>query len=182
MVRVLLLCTGNVCRSPMAEGILRHLVRREGHSGEFVVESAGTHAAPGAPVSASSVEVSGEHGIDIRGHVARPLGRRMVDRTDLILAMEPEHAEFLRMAYPEAGGKCFVLTSYCQPEGDPLGVPDPIGLGIEAYRETYDRIDGALRAALPRILALAGLRNDRPDESRGRATGTVPSKGGDEDE
>lgn len=182
MVRVLLLCTGNVCRSPLAEGILRHLIRREGHSAEFVVESAGTHASPGAPVSANSVEVAGEHGIDIRGHVARPLSRRMAERSDLILAMEAEHADFVRMAYPEAEEKTFVLTRYADPGGDPLGVPDPIGLGLAAYRDTFDRIETGLRAALPRILALAGLAGEVPERSAGRASDAASSMGGDDDE
>ncbi len=166
----------------MAEGILRALLRREGYAGEFVVESAGTHATPGAPVSANSVEVSAERGIDIRGHVARPLSRRMVERADLILAMEPEHADFARMAYSEADGKCFVLTQYCESEGDPLGIPDPIGMGLSSYRETFSRIEAGLLAGLPRILALAGVGGDRREQKTTTEIATPPREGGDDDE
>ncbi len=154
MVRVLLVCTGNVCRSPLAEGVLRKLLRDAGSHHGVIVESAGTAAMEGAHASSHSVDVAAASGIDIRGHAARQLTRRLVSRASLILTMQPEHGEWIAARFPEAAAKTHVITLYEDPAGDPEGVHDPIGLDIDAYRETFVQIEDCLRAAMPRILSL----------------------------
>jgi protein-tyrosine phosphatase len=154
MVRILVVCTGNVCRSPMAEGILRKLLRDSGSHGGVIVESAGTAAMEGAHASGNSVEVAFRRGIDIRGHAARQLTKRLVNRASLILTLQPEHKEWIAGRYPDAAAKTNVITSYADPDGDPDGIHDPIGLDLDAYEETFVQIEGSLRAALPRILSL----------------------------
>lgn len=154
MVRILLVCTGNVCRSPLAEGILRKLVRDAGSHGSIVVESAGTAAVEGAHASGNSVEVAARAGIDIRGHAARQLTKRLVGRSSLILTMQPEHRDWIVSKFPEAAAKTQVVTSYADPAGARDGVQDPIGLDIDAYQETFERIEESLKAAMPRILDL----------------------------
>lgn len=162
MIRVLIVCTGNICRSPMAEGLLRHLLRGDQRHGDVVVESAGTHPVVGAPASPESVETAAEHGVDLRGHAARPVTARLIARADLILTMEPAHRSVILGLSREAQGKTHVLTTFGDPEGDPDGVPDPIGLGSDIYRDTFDRIDASLRAALPLILAMAPEASEPP--------------------
>jgi protein-tyrosine phosphatase len=154
MVRVLLVCTGNVCRSPLAEGILRKLVRDAGSHGAVVVESAGTAAVEGAHASGNSVEVAARAGIDIRGHAARQLTKRLVSRSNLILTMQPEHRDWIVGKFPEAAEKTHVVTRYVDASEDSDGVQDPIGLDIDAYQETFEKIEESLRAAMPRILDL----------------------------
>ena len=154
MLRILIVCTGNVCRSPMGEGLLRKLLREENRHGEVVVESAGTHALDGSAASLEAIDTAAEDGVDIRGHVARSITKRLVDRADLILTMEPEHADRLVDDYPEAESRVHLVTVYGDPKGDRLGVPDPIGLGHETYRAAYRTIKKALRYAVPRILAM----------------------------
>lgn len=167
MVRILLVCTGNVCRSPLAEGILRKLLRESGGHGAAIVESAGTAGLNGAPASAHSVDVAARRGIDIRGHAARPLTRRIVSRASLILTLQPEHSDWIVARYPEAREKTDLITLYGDPLGEPDGVPDPIGLDIDAYEETYERIENSLRAAMPRIL---GLLPEDGEPTTNRAT------------
>jgi protein-tyrosine phosphatase len=156
MIRVLLVCTGNVCRSPMAEGVLRKMLRDSAQHGEVIVESAGTFAAEGAPASSDAIEVTAESGGDLRGHVARSLTARLVGRADLILTMEPEHGDRLLSLFPDAARKTHLITTFGDSSGDPLGIPDPIGRGREVYERTLRSIDASLRAALPKIGALVG--------------------------
>ena len=161
-MRVLIVCTGNICRSPMAEGLLRKLIRESGKQGEVVVESAGTFPVEGAPASTESVATAAEHGVDIRGHAGRPLSDRLVQRADLILTMEPEHRDRLVAAYPDAAEKTHLITRYGDPEGDPLGVPDPIGQSREVYERTFELIRAGLEAAMPRILERVPDRRESP--------------------
>ncbi len=156
MIRVLLVCTGNVCRSPMAEGVLRKMLRDNDQHGEVVVESAGTFAAEGAAASSDAVEVTAASGVDLRGHVARALAARLVGRADLILTMEPEHGDRLLSSFPDAAEKTHLITTFGDPSGDPLGIPDPIGRGREVYKRTLRSIEASLRAALPKIGAMVG--------------------------
>ncbi|MBM3288104.1 MAG: low molecular weight protein arginine phosphatase [Candidatus Eisenbacteria bacterium] len=154
MIRILLVCTGNVCRSPMAEGLLRKMLRDGGDHGEFVVESAGTAAVGGIPASSAAVETASGHGVDIRGHVSRAVSSRLVERADLILAMEPEHVEMLAASYPTSSEKIHLVTQYADRSGDPLGIPDPVGQGIDVYERTWILIEDSLQRAIPAILEL----------------------------
>lgn len=154
MIRVLLVCTGNICRSPMAEGLLRKMIREQNLHSEVVVESAGTFPLDGSPASAHAVETAKENGIDIRGHAARELSSRLVSRADLILTMEPEHKERLVAAFPGAEAKTHLLSLYGNPDGEPVSVTDPISLGREAYQLAFCQIEEGLKAALPKIIAM----------------------------
>ena len=154
MFRILLVCTGNVCRSPMAEGLLRKLLREQNRHGEFVVESAGTYPLDGCAASLEAIDTAAEDGVDIRGHVARSLTARLVERADLILTMAPEHAEWVVAAFPKVESKVHLLTMYGDPKGDRLGVHDPIGLGRETYKAAYRTIKKGLRLAIPKIRAM----------------------------
>ncbi|MFB3908922.1 MAG: low molecular weight protein arginine phosphatase [Candidatus Eisenbacteria bacterium] len=169
-IRILIVCTGNICRSPMAEGLFRKLVREAGLHDRVVVESAGTFAPEGAPASPEGVEVAAREGIDLRGHASRALSTRLVSRADRILVMEPEHRERLIAAFPEAEEKTFLLTTFADPQGDPLGVIDPIGMGVEVYERVYRQIEQALRAALPEIERLANGQEEQPQRD-GRPDG-----------
>lgn len=154
MIRILIVCTGNVCRSPMAEGLLRKLLREQNRHGEFVVESAGTYPLDGSAASLEAINTAAEDGVDIRGHVARSLTARLVERADLILTMEPEHIERMVAVFPKVESKTHLLTIYGDPKGDRLGVPDPIGLGRETYKAAYRTMKRGLRWAVPKILAM----------------------------
>jgi protein-tyrosine-phosphatase len=157
--RILVICTGNICRSPMAEGILRHLVARHELNERVEVSSAGTWTSAGAPASTYAVDVARRSGIDISAIRSRPLTRPILLDSDLVLTMEPTHLEEVLAQAPEAEDWAHVVTSFADPEGgDPAGVTDPYGSNQATYDATFDELDHLLRVAFPRILEHVGRK------------------------
>src|SRR5580698_10106143 len=102
MKTILFLCTGNVCRSPMAEGLFRHAVRGRG---EFRIVSAGIGAVDGQPPTPHSVQAMKEIGLDISAQRSRALTTEMVRSADLILGMTHSHTDTVMLLYPSAAEK-----------------------------------------------------------------------------
>ncbi len=149
-MNLLFVCTGNICRSPLAEAIARDALKRRERT-DVIVGSAGTGAWDGAPASEGAYLVGLEHGLDLSGHRARLLTRELVQGADLILTMARHH----RARVHELGGdgRTFVLGEYAGLSGEEAEVSDPFGGDIEIYRTTYSQLDGLVRDALARVLA-----------------------------
>jgi protein-tyrosine phosphatase len=109
MACILVVCTGNVCRSPIAEGALRAALRRTLGTGAPDVASAGTSGWEGSAAMPESIEAAAERGIDISRHVARRLTRGHVADADVVIAMAAEHRDAVARAMPEAAGRTFTL-------------------------------------------------------------------------
>lgn len=149
-MKILFVCTGNTCRSPMAEALMRKLLQDRG-VGEIQVSSAGTGAYDGAPASEGSYLVGLENGIDLSGHRARRLTGELVDDADMILAMAPQH----RDRVIDLGGedKVFLLGVYAGREGEDASVNDPFGAELDEYRTTYRELESMIQAAINRLQA-----------------------------
>src|SRR6266478_6365598 len=144
---VLFVCTGNICRSPIAEGLFRRLI---GNRGDIDVVSAGVHAVRGQPPSLYAVQVCAEDGTDISDVRSQPLTAALVDHATHIFAMTGAHLETIQTLFPQGGEKSFLLREFEEP-GTTVwrDVPDPIGLG----REVYEDCARIIKNALPSVLA-----------------------------
>ena len=148
-MNILVLCTGNVCRSPLAAAMLRQRLAERGRT-DIEVVSAGTAAADGEPASEGSYLVALEHGIDLSAHAARMLRREHVDAADLIFGMSEHHVQ--RAAELGATGRAHLLGSYAGKRGRDAIVEDPFGGDLREYRTTYAQLDELLGAVVDRLL------------------------------
>jgi glycine hydroxymethyltransferase len=144
---VLFVCTGNICRSPIAEGLFRRLT---GNRKDIEVASAGVHAVRGQPPSVYAVEVCAEEGANISDLRSQPLTGGLVDQATHIFAMTGAHVETIQTLFPQSAEKTFLLREFEEP-GTTVwrDVPDPIGLG----RDVYGDCARIIKNALPSVLA-----------------------------
>jgi protein-tyrosine-phosphatase len=151
MRSILFICTANICRSPMAMGLMRARVERE--AGEWRVDSAGIWAHPGLPPAQFTREVLQARGIDLGDYVSRPLTREMIEEFNLILTMERNQREALRAAFPQHTGKIFVLS---QMAGNKVNdIVDPVGGPLVDFEDTAREIEQILEKGHVRIRKLA---------------------------
>jgi protein-tyrosine-phosphatase len=149
---ILFVCTGNLCRSPMAAGLLRQRLADEGLEARYRVLSAGIWGVDGRPASKEAITVMGERGIDIADHRAHTINADDVAEAELILVMSREHAQAIRHTWPQYAWRVHRLSEMAGKQQD---VRDPYGDPIEEYRTCADTIARYLDKGLERILDLA---------------------------
>ncbi len=149
-MRVLFVCTGNVCRSPMAEALARKMLA-ERQREDIGVSSAGTAAADGSPASEGSYLVGLEQGLDLDGHQAQQLTADLVADADVVFGMSRHHVQAVERLGGK--GKAHLLGVYAGRSEGEADVPDPFGGDLEEYRMTYALLRDFLTDALDRLLA-----------------------------
>ncbi len=144
MISILFVCTGNSCRSPLAEV----LARREWSSlgAELAVSSAGLHASPDAGASVLARELARDNGLDLDEHRARDLDAILLENAELVLTMSEGHKAEILQRHPEARGKVFTLSEFSGLSGSG-DVVDPWGGEIDDYRRTFEVLREYLAAA-----------------------------------
>jgi len=138
-VKALVVCSGNICRSPMAAEYLRHRAARSGLE-HLVVDSAGTLGIEGAPASAEAIRTLRECGLDLSGHRSKGVTAAALRSSDVVLLMSEEHLEYLAEVHPDIGGTRWLLRAFehgAHPEEGAPDLADPIGQEIEVYREQF---------------------------------------------
>ena len=131
MSKVLMVCTGNTCRSPLAQVILQK------QHPDWEVRSAGVAAEVGSPAAAHSRQIAREIGMDLEGHRAQSVTPELVAWADQILCMTESHLQLLKRSFPEAATKARTLGA---------DISDPIGQSLAVYQRCADQIEDALRA------------------------------------
>lgn len=149
-MHVLFVCTGNTCRSPIAEAIARRLASDRGLT-DLAFGSAGTAAWDGAPASDGALLVAMEREVDLSSHRARLLTRELVASSDLILAMGPHHLE--RIEALGGQGKAHLLSAYASRGRSDRSISDPFGGDLDIYRSAFDELDREVQHVVDRIAA-----------------------------
>lgn len=149
MLRILVVCTANICRSPMGEYLLKEALK--GHAIE--VDSAGIHGQHGIEADATVVKILNEHGItDIQHHKSKPVVSGMSDQYELFLCMEQHHLDDLRSIIPNITGRAYLYSHWSNQE-----IADPHKLSEAHYRLAHEQITRATQDWLEKLPLLGML-------------------------
>ena len=142
---ILVVCIGNICRSPMAEGLLKHALAAT-NKGECVVSSAGLGALVGHPPDPKACQLMMKKGVDITGYRASQLNKEMIRKTDLILVMETAHKIAIEESEPSAKGKVFRLGEWGK-----FDIPDPYKQDLSAFIQSINLIEQGIALWVPKL-------------------------------
>jgi protein-tyrosine-phosphatase len=149
--RILFLCTGNTCRSPLAEVIAQRDLAARGWA-HVEIRSAGIAAAHGSPASEGALLAAARHGLDLSGHEAHQLTEETVSWADLILAMSPRHVHAARTLGGE--DSAVLITDFAaaqNPDGVPEAVTDPFGGSEREYEATFELLERLVDRSLDHV-------------------------------
>jgi protein-tyrosine-phosphatase len=153
--KIFFVCTGNVCRSPMAVGLLKAKMPKHLKS-KVIIESTGTMGIENSPASAEAIEVMREKGIDITDHRSQGVNHDVIKDTDIIFALAQDHRYYLESSFPDVRDNIFLLKTFGRnpDKVTSYSVSDPIGGTLETYMQCRDTIEQEIDRILPRLTRL----------------------------
>ena len=178
---ILLVCSGNTCRSPMAAALLTDVLRRRGEAGAYRVGSAGIAAVTGDPAAPDAVRVMTEHNLDLGLHRARQVTPDLLAEARLVLTMTDDYRKILLGLAPGGAARIFTLKGYAglAPSGSspdasvgPEDISDPYPWGLEAYREAAAEIGRAVERVVERLIDGAAASGGPAEDSGTSKEGT----------
>jgi protein-tyrosine-phosphatase len=148
------ICSGNICRSPMGEGILKKKFEKNKLARLVEINSAGTLNLAPTRASDEAIKISKNHKVDISNHLSTPIDRTILDRANIIICMALYHYNLLIKNFPEYVNKIYVLKNMeVGEEVTDASVADPIGMSEAFYEQIFQEIDGELERILPGLEA-----------------------------
>ncbi len=149
---ILFVCSGNACRSPMAEGLLKKKLFPY-YQKQVVIKSAGTLGLNGNPATPNTITVAKEKGVDISSHLSQGISANLIQKADIIFTMAAHHKETLLEIFPEKKDDVFLLTAFGVEEktNNAKDIRDPIGENLTFYRQIIHQIDRELERILPEL-------------------------------
>lgn len=152
MKHILLICTGNTCRSPMAEALMRQSLQEKfvGLPIPVEIRSAGIMAGTGLPATPEAIQVMAEYGIDLSQHRSQILNQKILQWADLVLTMTESHRKQVLKQFMVRPPKIYTLAEYSGAKH--VDVVDPFGSGIAAYRQSARQLQLLIEPILQRIL------------------------------
>lgn len=150
MKNILIVCTGNICRSSMAEGMLKKFLI-ENNLIDFNVISAGTNVYYSEPATKEAIIAASEIGVDIKNHKSQPITEEIIKNSDLILTMTENHKDKIFRMFPEAKNKTFTLKEYVDNDLNDINVDDPWGYSLDIYKKCAKEIEDNLLKLIEKI-------------------------------
>lgn len=151
MKKIMFVCTGNICRSPMCHYYLQKLVNESGLQNDFLISSCGTYANTGESSTINAIEAMKKYDVDLNMHRATNIDDIDIENYDLILSLTVSHKTTVLSLYPKLRGKVYTLREYVYTNDSYKNIDDPWGLSLNVYNECANEIVEALNILFDKL-------------------------------
>jgi protein-tyrosine-phosphatase len=152
MIHILFVCSGNICRSPMAEGLLKKFLIEQNLDSQVTVSSAGTLGIIGNSASENGIiACHKEYDVDLSWHESKGINDEILEQSDVILCMSHKHIEYINNYFPEFSYKSHLLKQYAGTKDAYMDIADPVGMNLSEYTKTCHEIAKLIQQSMGRI-------------------------------